>query len=393
MPLTDIAIKNAKPKDTSYKLFDEGGLFLEIYPSGSKLWRLKYYFKGKESRISLGKYPAVTLADARQKRLEYKKLLQSNVNPIAYKMTANQLSQDIINNTFEKVALEWFSKFSETWAKSHSSKILIRLKNDVFPWLGEKGIDQIKAKDILAIIERIHSRGALDTAHRVKQNIGQVMRYAVAKGIAERDPTGDLRGALPVPKKNHYPALTNPQDLADFLKSFADFRGSLVVLSALKLTPLLFVRPGELRQMKWENLDLEKAEWKFITSKTKTEHLVPLAMQAVVILKGLNALTGKEEYVFPGLHNKKRPMSEATINSAIRRLGYDTKTQITAHGFRASARTLLAEELGFSPEVIEHQLAHRVPDALGRAYNRTKFLQDRRRMMQAWADYLDKIIS
>ena len=265
-----------------------------------------------------------------------------------------------------------------------------RLENDVFPWLGGKAIAEITAPDVLSVLRRIEGRGTNDTAHRAKSNISQVMRYAIATGKAERDPCPDLRGALPPLRHDNFASITEPTKVAELLRAMDAFSGTFVVKSALLLAPLLFVRPGELRKALWADIDLDKAEWRYFVTKTKTEHSVPLASQAVAILKDLHALTGHGAYVFPG-RDPQKPMSEAAVNAALRRMGYDTKTEITGHGFRAMARTILHEELHQKPEVIEHQLAHKVPDSLGTAYNRTKFLKERKAMMQLWADYLDKL--
>jgi integrase len=288
------------------------------------------------------------------------------------------------------IAREWFAKFAIEWAPSHAEKIILRLENDVFPWMGSRPISEIKPMELLAVIRRTESRGALDTAHRIKQNCGQIFRYAVATGRAERDPSQDLRGALPSVRKNHFASITDPEQVGELLRAIQGFRGTFVVQCALTLAPMLFVRPGELRRAEWKDIDFDKAEWRYFVTKTKTEHSVPLATQVVATLRELEALTGTGRYVFPG-RDPTRPMSEAAVNAALRRLGYDTKTEITGHGFRAMARTILAEELHQKPEVIEHQLAHKVPDALGSAYNRTKFLKERRAMMQIWADYLDHL--
>jgi integrase len=261
----------------------------------------------------------------------------------------------------------------------------------VFPWIGSKPIAEITAPEILAVLRRVENRGTIDTAHRVGQACGQVFRYAVATGRAQRDPTGDLRGALPVVKQEHFAAITEPAEVGELLRAIEGFKGTFIVQCALKLAPMLFVRPGELRQARWEQFDLEKAEWKYLVTKTKTLHLVPLASQAVSILRDLHPLTGHTAFVFPGARTNGRAMSDAAVNAALRRMGYNTRTEITGHGFRAMARTILHEVLGVAPEVIEHQLAHRVPDVLGTAYNRTKFLPERRKMMQQWADYLDKL--
>lgn len=291
-------------------------------------------------------------------------------------------------NSFEVVAREWIAKYSPTWAKSHSSKVSKRLENDVFPWLGRRPIGEISAPDVLIVLRRIESRGALDTSHRALQNCGQVFRYAVATGRAVRDPCGDLKGALPPAKHVHFASITEPDEVAELLRAIQAFRGTFIVQCALRLAPLFFVRPGELRQARWSDFDLDKAEWRYVVTKTKTEHLVPLASQAIATLRDLHALTGQRLHVFPG-RDPHKSMSDAAVNAALRRMGYDTKTEITGHGFRAMARTILHQELGVAPEVIEHQLAHRVADNLGTAYNRTKFLKERRAMMQRWADYLD----
>ena len=297
---------------------------------------------------------------------------------------------DQVANSFESVAREWFAKYSPTWAPSHSSKIIKRLENDIFPWMGNRPIMDITAPDILKVLRRIENRGALDTAHRAHQNTGQVFRYGIATGRCERDPAADLKGALAPAKHTHFAAITETKEVGSLLRSIDAFQGTLVVQSALKLAPLIFVRPGELRQAQWKDFDLEKGEWNYFITKTKSDHVVPLATQAIAILQDLHALTGHRHYVFPG-RDPKKPMSNAAVNAALRRMGYDTRTEITGHGFRAMARTILHQELGIKPEVIEHQLAHRVPDALGTAYNRTKFIKERREMMQKWSDYLDKL--
>jgi integrase len=268
---------------------------------------------------------------------------------------------------------------------------LKRLENDLFPWIGGKPINEIAGPEILAVLRRIEGRGTLDTAHRARGDCGQVFRYAVATGRAERDPTGDLRGALPALRQGHFAAITEPAEVGELLRAIDAFKGTFIVQCALKLAPMLFVRPGELRQARWRQFNLDKGEWKYLATKTKTEHLVPLASQAVAILRELHPLTGQTEFVFPGARSNGRAMSDAAVNAALRRMGYNTRTEITGHGFRAMARTILHEVLHIAPEVIEHQLAHRVPDVLGTAYNRTKFLPERRSMMQEWADYLDKL--
>ena len=390
MPLTDTAVRSAKPTDKPVKLFDERGLFLLIAPAGGKWWRFRYRFGGKHKSLSLGVYPDVALKKARERRDEARKLLADGIDPGEHRKAKKSAGADRAANSFEVVAREWFAKYEPKWAETHSSKIIRRLELDVFPWLGARPIADIAAPDVLACLRRIEARGALDTAHRAQQNCGQVFRYGVATGRCPRDPTADLRGALPPAKHEHFAAITEPAAVGELLRAVEGFKGTFVVQCALKLAPLFFVRPGELRKAKWVDFDLDKGEWRYFVTKTKTEHLVPLATQALEALRALQGLTGEREYVFPG-RDPKKPMSDAAINAALRRMGYDTRTEITGHGFRAMARTILHQELGFAPEIIEHQLAHRVPDALGTAYNRTKFLPERRKMMQQWADYLDKL--
>lgn len=390
MALTDASIRTAKPADKPIKLADEKGLFLLIHPNGSKYWRQKYRYGGKEKMLAHGVYPDVTLKDARDRRDEARKLLANGIDPGENKKAAKAAITERAANSFEVVAREWFAKHSPGWAKSHADKIIKRLENDVFPWLGGRPVGDITAPELLTVLRRIESRGAVDTAHRAHQNCGQVFRYAVATGRAERDPSGDLRGAIPPAKVKNYASITEPAKVAEMLRAFDAFKGTFVVRCALLLAPLLFVRPGELRQAEWLGMDLDKGEWAYVVTKTNTDHIVPLATQAVAILRELHGLTGHGRYVFPG-RDPKKPMSDAAINAALRRMGYDTKTEITGHGFRAMARTILHEELHQKPEVIEHQLAHVVPDALGTAYNRTKFLKERKAMMQLWADYLDKL--
>lgn len=390
MALTDIQVRKVKPTDKPQRLFDGGGLYLEVSPAGGKLWRLKYRFLRREKRLALGAYPAVSLVKARKGRDAAKELLEEGIDPGVYRKVQKATLVEQAANTFEVVAREWYARHQPTWAPTHACKIIKRLENDVLPWLGKRPIAQITAPEVLKVLHRIEGRNALDTAHRVHQNCSQIFRYAVATGRADRDPCTDLRGALPPAKRQHFASITEPKQVAELLRALDAFSGTLVVQSALKLAPLVFVRPGELRKAKWSEIKLNKAEWCYVVTKTKTEHVVPLASQAVEILNELRPLTGGGIFVFPG-RDPKKPMSDAAVNAALRRMGYDTKTEITGHGFRAMARTILHQELGFAPEIIEHQLSHRVPDSLGEAYNRTKFLKQRREMMQRWADYLDKL--
>lgn len=391
MPLSDTAIRKAKPADKIQRLFDGGGLYLEITPAGSKLWRQKYRIAGKEKRLAHGTYPEVSLAEARARREAARKLLANGIDPGEQKKAEKAAGEERAANNFEAVSREWHGKFSPGWAASHSGKILGRLENDLFPWIGSRPVAEIKAPELLRCLRRIENRGALETAHRVLQNAGQVFRYAIATGRADRDPSADLRGALAPWKPQHYPAPTDPKAVGELLRAIDGYTGGNVVKAMLQLAPLVFVRPGELRQAEWAEIDLDAKEWSIPAHKMKMRepHLVPLSKQAVAILRDLQPLTGNRAHVFPGGHDPRKAMSENALNAALRRMGYD-KTTMTAHGFRAIARTLLDEELGFRPDYIEHQLAHAVRDPNGRAYNRTSHLAERRKMMQAWADYLDR---
>ncbi|KHL06411.1 UNVERIFIED_CONTAM: integrase [Mumia flava] len=384
-------MRNTKPADKPIKLFDGGGLFLHITPAGQRYWRLKYRFAGKEKLLALGVYPDVGLKEARDRREEAKRLLGEGIDPSVERKVQKVATVERAANSFEAVAREWHGKYAPGWSDSNSKKVLARLENDVFPWLGGRPIAELKAPDLLTVCRRVESRGALDTAHRVLQTCGQIFRYAVATGRAERDPSGDLRGALPPAKGKHYAAPTDPKEVAGLLRMFDGFTGTFVVKCALLLAPMLFVRPGELRQAEWVDVDLDAGEWRFVSSKRDVPHIVPLATQAVAILRDLHALTGHGRYLFPGARDKAKPMSEVAINAALKRMGIDTQKEFTGHGVRPIARTILREVLGFEAEVIELQLAHRKKDPNGQAYDRVAFLAVRKQMMQAWADYLDEI--
>lgn len=390
MPLKDTKIRNAKPGKKPIKLFDERGLYLEISPTGGKWWRLKYRFDGKEKRLSLGVYPDVSLKDARDRRDAARKLLASGIDPSENRKAQKAAKRDRAANSFEVVAREWYAKHAPNWVEHHGDRIIRRLERDIFPWIGGRPIAEITAPELLAVVRRIESRGALETAHRALGNCGQVFRYAVATGRAMRDPSGDLRGALPPAKSEHFAATTEPKRVAEILRAMEGYEGTLTVRCALRLAPLVFVRPGELRKAEWADIDLEAAEWRYIVTKTNTPHIVPLSRQAVNILRELQPLTGSGRFVFPGARGNGRPMSDNAILAAMRRMGI-TKDEMSGHGFRAVARTILDEVLGVRPDYIEHQLAHAVRDPNGRAYNRTAHLSGRRRMMQQWADYLDSM--
>ena len=390
MKLTDINIKKAKPIEKTRKLFDGGGLYIEIAPSGGKLWRYKYRFDGKYKLLALGKYPDVSLQEARKRHIEAREQLAQGIDPSALKKAQKAAGAERAANSFEVIAREWFTRWKENKADGTVKRTLSALEKSILPWIGSRPIAEIKTPDVLAVLRRIEDRGFGEATRKTRDVISGVFRYAVQTGRTEYNPCDNLRGALkPVQVKN-FPSITEPEKVAELLRAIDTYQGGTVVRAALRLAPLVFVRPGELRAAKWVDIDLDRAEWRFVTSKTKTEHLVPLARQAVEILKDLYPLTGGREYVFPNIR-PGRPIADATLNRALQTMGYDTKTEITGHGFRAMARTLLSERLGYKAEVIEHQLAHKVPDALGTAYNRTKFLAERKAMMTAWADYCDKL--
>lgn len=388
--LTATVVKKAKPGAKTTRLYDERGLYLEISMAGRKWWRMKYRFDGKEKRLALGVYPDVSLKEAREGREHARRLLANGVDPGEARKLHKASRIKSTENSFEVVATEWFENKSVSWVPSHADRIIRRLKRDVIPWIGEKPVGEVAAPDLLAVIRRIESRGAVETAHRTLSNCGQVFRYAVATGRAQRDPSGDLRGALMPVKVKHFAAVTEPEKVGALLRKLDGYEGTLVVRCALRLAPLVFVRPGELRHAEWEAIDLEAADWRFRVTKTDTDHVVPLSRQAVEILQELQPLTGRGQYVFPSARNSSRPMSDNAILAAMRSLEIGAG-EMTGHGFRAMARTILDEVLGVRPELIEHQLAHAVRDPNGRAYNRTSFLAERLEMMQVWADYLDSL--
>ena len=391
MALSNTAIINAKAAEKPYKLYDTDGLYLQVTPQGGKWWRLKYRFGGKEKLLSLGTYPDISLSQARQKREDAKKLLAIDIDPSENRKQSKANNKLNTENSFELVAREWWQSHMKNKADSHKEKVIRRFELYLFPWIGKKPISSITAPQMLETLRRIEKQNKVETAHRTLQTAGQVFRYAVQTGRAVRDVTADLKGALPATTVKHMAAFTEPKDVAELLRAFDAFNGTLTVQCAIKLAPLVFVRPSELRMAKWADIDLEAGKWQYLVSKTKTDHLVPLSTQAIAILRELHPVSGHGEYVFQGGHSPLKPMSESAVNAALKRMGYDTKTQITGHGFRAMARTILHERLNIDPAIIEHQLAHKVPDTLGSAYNRTKFIEQRKVMMQSWADYLDEL--
>ena len=392
MALTDATLRHARPSPKTRKMFDGGGLYLEVAPSGGKWWRLKYRFGGKEKRISLGVYPDVSLKQARRRRAQARQLLARKIDPSEHRKAQKAAREERLANSFEAVAREWFTKHAPNWSTRYADSILSRLERDILPWIGDRPIAVVTAPELLAVVRRIERRGALEVARRTLRICGQVFRYAVATGRAGRDPTGDLRGALPPSKRTHFSATTEPKQVGPLLRVLDSYQGTLIVACALRLAPLVFVRPGELCHAQWSDIDLETTEWRYTVTKTDTPHIVPLSRQAVAILRQLHPVTGHGRYVFPSIRTPRgeRPMSENSVVAALRRMGVG-REEMTAHGFRAMARTLLDEVLGFRPDFIEHQLAHAVRDPNGRAYNRTAHLAERRKMMQKWADYLDQL--
>jgi integrase len=391
MPLTHVQIVNAKPRDKAYRLFDGRGLYVEISPAGGRWWRFKYRIGGKEKRLSFGVYPDVSLKEAREKLEEARKHLDSGRDPGALRKSTETFAAEATADTFEVVAREWFALNSSKWAPGHGDKIIRRLECNVFPWLGMRPIAEIKASELLAVLRRIEARGAHETAHRALQNCGRVFRYAVVTDRADRDITRDLSGALAPVIEQHHATITEPRAVGALLRAIQGYQGSFVTQCALRLAPLVFVRPGELRKAEWSEFEVENSEWRIPAERMKMNapHLVPLSRQAVEILRELEPLTGGGRFVFSGEIDKNRPMSDNTVLSALRRLGYST-TEMTGHGFRSMASTLLNEQ-GWNADAIERQLAHAERNAIRAAYNYADYLPERRLMMQAWADYLDKL--
>lgn len=391
MPLSDLKVRNAKPASKPYKLTDERGLYLLVQPSGSKLWRFNYRFLGKQKTAALGVYPDVLLGKAREKLRAARSLLADGIDPALDKRQERQRKALLSAESFEAIAREWLVRRSPRWTENHAAKIKRRLERDIFPWLGNRPIREISAPELLATLRRIESRGAIETAHRAHQNCSQVFRYAIATGCAERDPAGDIRGALPPVKQSHHPTITDPKEIGQLLRAVEGYSGTHVTRCALQLLPLVFVRPGELRRAEWSEFDLEQAEWRIPASKMKmgAVHIVPLSTQAIEVLREVQPLTGYGRYVFPSTRGRGRPMSENTVNAALRKLGY-TKEQMSGHGFRSMASTLLNEQ-GYHRDAIERQLAHSERNKVRAAYNYAEHLPERRQMMQAWADYLDTL--
>jgi integrase len=389
--LSKLLIEKTKHGSKTIRLWDGRGMYLEISPKGGKWWRFKYWFDGRERRMSLGVYPDVSLADAREKREEARRKVAAGVDPAEVRKAAAIALVESTENTFEAIAREWFGLFSKQWVGAHADKIIRRLELNVFPWIGTRPVKAITAPELLAVLRRVESRGANETAHRALQVCGRIFRFAVATGRAERDPSRDLSGALAPTKEKHLASITDPEGVGSLLRAIDAYSGSWITRCALRLSPLVFVRPGELRAAQWSEFDFEKAEWRIPATRMKmrVQHVVPLSTQAIAVLRDLQPLTGRFAFAFPGVRSRFRPMSENTITAALRRMAYSGQ-DMTGHGFRSMASTLLNEQ-GWNRDAIERQLSHGERDAVRAAYNYAQHLPERRKMMQAWADYLDQL--
>jgi integrase len=391
MSISDSTIKAAKPEDKPYKLKDEKGVYVLVHPNGSKYFRMDYRFDGKRKTLALGVYPETSLKQAREKRDIARKQIADGIDPSEHRKATKAARVQDVENSFEIVAREWGSKQVKNWDdKSNRNKGM--LEKNIFPWLGHRPITDILPIEVLTCLRRIEERGAIETAHRTLQICGQVFRYAVATARIDRDITADLRGALQSTKGGHFASITDPKELAPLLRAIDNYSGTFTVKAALQLAPLVFVRPIELRLAQWAQIDFNAREWRYLVTKTQTQHIVPLSSQAINILNTIRPITGLGKYVFPSARtpNGSRAMTSEALLAGLRRMGFDN-TEMTVHGFRATARTILDEVLGVRQDFIEHQLAHEVKDPNGRSYNRTAHLPERHKMMQRWADYLEEL--
>jgi integrase len=397
--LTDASVKKARPGPRTAKLFDGKGLFLEVTPAGGKRWRFKYRFGGKEKLLSMGTYPDTTLRVARERREEARRLLDGGIDPSAARRAEKASRSGSGANSFEAIARQWLYKKSSGWSADHTARTLRRMEVNVFPWIGARDIAEVAAPELLVVIRRIEARGAIETAHTVMQQCGQVFRYGIAEGKCRHNPAPDLRDALQPVIVTHMAALTTPDEVGALMRAIGDYRGHPVTRGALMLSAMVFQRPGNVRAAEWSEIDLEAAMWTVPSHKMKRTvqakrsgrpHLIPLSRQAVAELRDLRKFTGHGRYVFPSLLSGERCMSENTVNTALRRMGY-SKSDMTAHGFRAMARTILVEQLNVNPDIVEAQLAHGKSGPLGAAYDRAEYMVQRRRLMQTWADYLDRL--
>lgn len=386
--LTDTKLRSLKPRDNAYRVADTNGLCIEVRSTGAKVWRYRYRYAGKASIVTMAEYPAMALSEARAERDKLRALVKGGANPAQVARIDRAAIVERSETTFSAIATELLAKRAKESLSPGSVRRERRLFEKDLASIGNIPITDMTAPVLLAALRKLERRGVVETAHRVRSLAGRVFRYAIATGRAKGNPADNLAGALEQPQTKHFASVTEPEKIAELLRALYAYRGAVVTQAALRLAPMLFVRPGELRRARWADIDLDTAEWRFTASKTGTAHIVPLSSQAIEILRELHPVTKRSEYVFPGVRSASRPMSENTVNAALRNSGFDGNT-IVGHGFRAMARTVLDEVLGFRPDYIEHQLAHAVRDPLGRAYNRTAHLSERKKMMQAWADYLD----
>ena len=391
MSLSDTQLRNMKATGKVKKVSDGGGLYLHLSPAGGKLWRMAYRFEGKQKTVCFGAYPALSLKEAREKRDESKALLARGIDPSLHKQAAKAASIAETANAYEVVAREWHAKYAPGWTESNAERVLARQAKDVFPFIGERPIAQISAPEVLTVLRKVEERGALDTAHRILQDTSRIFRYAIATGRAERDPGADLKGALPVPRKGHFSTIVDTKEIGQLLRDIDAYSGNLVVRAALRLAPYVFVRPGELRKAEWTEFDLENAEWRIPAKRMKMRvlHIVPLSRQVLGILRDLHPYSGDGPYLFPSVRAKSAPISDMTLLAGLRRLGY-SKEQMSVHGFRSLASTLLNEQ-GFNKDWIERQLAHGERNSVRASYNYAEYLPERRKMMQEWADFLDSL--
>lgn len=388
--LTDMAARNAKGKEKPYKLAAGAGLYLQVMSNGNRYWRMKYRHAGKEKLLSIGVYPEVTLKEACDKRDAARAQLRDGKDPSEEKQLGKLKAQLSADGRFGAVALEWLETRGDL-AESTRSKAKWMLETYAFPWLGKRAIEDISTSEVLSVLRRLEAQDKIESTQRLRQICGQVFRYAVATGRLDRDPTAALRGALKTAKNRHYASITDPAKIGELLRAIDGYTGQLTTLYALRLAPLVFARPGELRKAEWSEIDFETGQWCIPAEKMKmgVAHIVPLSKQALAVLRELHPVTSKSRYIFPSVRSLRDPMSENTVNAALRRLGYGTD-DMTGHGFRSMASTLL-HEMGWTSDAIERQLAHAERNPIKAAYNRAEHLPERRRMMQAWADYLDKL--
>ncbi len=386
--LKSLEIKKANVESKQFKLTDGGSMYLLVTKTG-KYWRYDYRYLKKRKTLALGVYPEITLKDARARHLEARRQLAEGIDPSYFRKLNKEQKIQASENSFGKFAWEWFSK--QKWTEGHARTVKGRLNKNIIPYLGDRPLSDITAKEILIICRRVENRGAIETAHRVKTICSQIFRYCVASGLIESDPCRDLTKALIPATPKHMATITDPIKVGGLMRSIDDYEGHQVTRSALQFAPLVFVRPGELRHAEWEEINFDNAIWKIPAKKMKMKriHLVPLASQAIEIIKDLKALTGRGQYLFPSIRSAKRPMSDNTILSALRRMGY-VKEEMTGHGFRSMASTLL-NELGWESKLIERQLAHQDKNSVRAAYNHAEYLPERKKMMQSWADYLDRL--